>query len=56
MLKFGDRIICADLDDMIITSSRLAKAGIKTDWLDIKEDGPEKFTLTVVGVEEEEEV
>lgn len=48
-LQIGDTIQCASDEDMIRTSEELAKCGYFTDWLNIKEEPPRRYILTVLG-------
>lgn len=53
MFKVGDTIKCLNQTDMINTSMDLDRHGVMTDWLNIKEQSDRKWTLTVVGIEED---
>lgn len=49
-LKVGDTIRCSNENEMIEISIELQKEGIWADWLNIKDQPPKKWTLTITGV------
>lgn len=52
-LKIGDTIQCHDEKDMLSTHANLMKNGVWCDWLDIKEQPPKKWRLTITGFDKE---
>lgn len=54
-LKIGDTIQCHDEKGLLSVHAELMRCGVYSDWLDIKEDAPKKWTLTVTGFEKGKE-
>lgn len=48
-LNVGDTIQCSCDIEMIMISEQLAKEGIQSDWLNIKEEPPRRYILTITG-------
>lgn len=48
-LQVGDTIQCSCDIEMVMISNELAKEGIQSDWLNIKEEPPRRWILTITG-------